>query len=214
MKTSEIYSKYQIPSVLRNHMYRVAAVARILVQSLKPEVRLDIDLVTKAMLLHDMGNVIKSPVANNVLYTEEERIDLRKVEEFIKSYGDNEHTVTMAIARELNVPEKVLYILENIGSSRLHLTVDLNDWYIKLCSYSDFRVAPTGIVSVEERFDEVIRRYAGSQHALADVEKTEKKKQLALVLEKQIQEVCNISLNEIDIEKVEEVAKELEGYEI
>ncbi|MCF7865172.1 MAG: HD domain-containing protein [Candidatus Pacebacteria bacterium] len=214
MKTSEIYAKYQIPSVLRNHMYRVAAVARILVQSLKHEIQLDIDLVTKAMLLHDMGNIIKSPIANDVLYTEEERKELRRVEEFIKSYGDNEHTVTMAIAHELNVPEKVLYILENIGSSRLHLTVDLDDLYIKLCSYSDFRVAPTGIVSVEERFDEVIRRYAGSQHALADVEKTEKKKQLALVLEKQIQEVCNISLNEIDIKKVEQVAKELEGYEM
>lgn len=214
MKTSEIYAKYLIPTILRNHMYRVTAIARMLVESLRPEVQLDIDLVTKAMLLHDMGNIIKSPVANDVLYTEEERKELRKVEEFIKTYGDNEHTVTMAIARELNVPEKVLYILENIGSSRLHLTVDLDDWYIKLCSYSDFRVAPTGIVSVEERFDEVIRRYAGSLHALADVEKTEKKKQLALVLEKQIQEVCNISLGEIDIEKVEKIAKELEGYEI
>lgn len=212
MKTSEIYSKYMIPTILRNHMYRVTAIARILVESLKSEVALDIDLVTKAMLLHDMGNIIKSPAANDVLYTEEEIKELRKVEELIKRYGNNEHTVTMTIARELHVPEKVLYILEHIGSSRLHLTVDLDDWYIKLCSYSDFRVAPTGVVSVEERFDEVVRRYAGSQHALADVEKTEKKKQLALVLEKQIQKVCNISLDKIDIEKVEKIAKELEDY--
>ncbi|MDQ5912535.1 MAG: hypothetical protein QG568_750, partial [Patescibacteria group bacterium] len=37
-----------IPTILRNHMYRVAAIARILVESLKTEVILDIDLVTKA----------------------------------------------------------------------------------------------------------------------------------------------------------------------
>ncbi len=201
-----------IPTILRNHMYRVAAIARILAESLKSDVTLDIDLVTKSMLLHDMGNIIKSPAANDVLYTEQERKELRKVEELITKYGNDEHTVTMTIARELNVPDKVLYILEHIGSSRLHITVDLDDWYIKLCSYSDFRVSPTGVVSVEERFDEVIRRYAGSQHALADAEKTEKKKQLALILEKQIQDVCNIFLNKIDIGKVDKIAKELEDY--
>ena len=75
------------------------------------------------------------------------------------------------IARELNVSDKVLYILDNIGSSRLSATLDSDDWYIKLCSYSDFRVFSCGVVSVEERFDEVIRRYAGSQHVLADAEK-------------------------------------------
>lgn len=201
-----------IPTILRNHMYRVAAIDRILVESLKPEVALDIDLVTKAMLLHDMGNIIKSPAANDVLYTEEERKELRKVEELIKKFGNDEHTVTMTIARELNVSDKVLYILDNIGSSRLSATLDSDDWYIKLCSYSDFRVSPVGVVSVEERFDEVIRRYAGSQHVLADAEKTEKKKQLALILEKQIQSVCNISLNEIDIDEVEKTVKELEDY--
>ena len=64
-----------IPTILRNHMYRVAAIDRILVESLKPEVALDIDLGEKAMLLHDTGNIIKSPAANDVLYAEEEKIE-------------------------------------------------------------------------------------------------------------------------------------------
>jgi hypothetical protein len=58
-----------------------------------------------------------------------------------------------------------------------------------------------------------VQRESGSVDTmLADTEKTEKKKQLALILEKQIQSVCNISLNEIDVDEVEKTVKELEDY--
>ena len=215
MKISEIYSKYKIPNILQNHMYRVAAIGRVIVESLKPSVDLDIDIVTKELLLHDMGNILKIPVKGNVLFTEEEQIDLIKIqEEFSQKYGNEEHVATLTIAKELGVPEKVIYILENTGSSKLHLTVESDDWYLKVCSYADFRVSPKEIVTITERFDEVIKRYAGREHVLADVEKTEKKKQLALVLEKQIQEKSQISLNQINSDQILADVESLRNYEI
>ncbi len=215
MKISEIYSKYKIPVILQNHMYRVAAVGRLVTESLKPEMGLEIDIVTKELLLHDMGNILKIPVNGNSLFTEEEQLHLVKVqEEFAEKYGKEEHVATLIIAKELKVPEKVTYILENTGSSKLHLTVESPDWYLKVCSYADFRVSPKKIVSITERFDEIIQRYAGREHVLADIEKTEKKKQLALVLEKQIQEKSNMSLSEISNEQVTNLVEEHRQYEI
>lgn len=215
MKISEIYAKYQIPEILQTHMYRVAAVGRIVVKFLKSTIDLDIDVVTKELLLHDMGNILKIPVENNSFFTEAEQKELKKVQEkFIQKYGKEEHVATLAIAQELHVPEKVLYILENAGSSKLDLTVESEDWYLKVCSYSDFRVSPERIVSITDRFDEVIKRYKGRDHVLANVEKTENKKQLALVLEKQIQEKCKDSLVDINDDQVASVVEELKDYVI
>ena len=215
MNISEIYSKYQIPEILQNHMYRVAAVGRLLVEYLRPQMDLDIDIITKELLLHDMGNVLKIPVKGNDLFTEEEQVYLIKVqEEFTQKYGKEEHIATLTIAKEIGVPEKVIHILENTGSSKLHLTNESEDWYLKVCSYADFRVSPREIVSITERFDEIIKRYAGREHVLADIEKTERKKQLALVLEKQIQEKCEVSLDDITDDKVGRIVEDIRNYEI
>lgn len=215
MKTSEIYSKYQIPEILQNHMYRVAAVGLLLVEHLKPQVDLDIDIVTKELLLHDMGNILKIPVMGNSLFSEMKQKTLVKIQEdFAQKYGKEEHVATLTIAREIGVPEKVIHILENTGSSKLYLTVDSEDWYLKVCSYADFRVSPKGIVSITERFDEIIQRYSGREHVLADIEKTEKKKQLALVLEKQIQEKSSMSLDDITDDNIASIVEVMRNYEI
>lgn len=196
-------------------MYKVAAVGRLVVESLKGQIDLDIDTVTKELLLHDMGNILKIPVKGNSLFTEEEQGSLVKVQEgFAEKYGKEEHVATLVIAKEIGASEKVIYILENTGSSKLYLTVESEDWYLKVCSYADFRVSPKRIVSVTERFDEIIQRYAGREHVLADIEKTEKKKQLALILEKQIQDKSKRSVSEIDDNQVAAIVEELKSYEI
>ena len=52
----EAYEAYRIMPNLRLHQLRVAAVARELAQALHA----DVELVTRAALLHDMGNIMKS----------------------------------------------------------------------------------------------------------------------------------------------------------
>ncbi len=215
MKTADIYTKYQIPENLQLHMYRVAAVGLVVADFIGDSVKLDKDIVTTTLLLHDVGNIIKFNLEHNSLLADEEIARLKQIkEEFILKYGNEEHEATLKIVNELNVPAKVIDILENTGSSKIHLTIDSDDWYRKVCSYADFRVAPYGVVSVEERFADVIKRYEGRDHVLADIEKTIQKKNNCLILESQIQKKSKSPLSTIDNEKIEALIEELKAYNI
>ncbi len=214
MKISEVYSQYQIPKNLQEHMYRVAAVGMTVTDFIKDSVPLNKDIVTKTLLLHDMANIIKFSFDGKVS-TEEDAEYLKKVQhDFISKYGSEEHVATQTIAKELHSSEKVIDILENTGSSKIHTTIESDDWYRKICSYADFRVAPYGIVTVNERFDDVLKRYEGREHVLADIQKTEEKRNNCLILEKQIQEKSPYPLDEITDAKIESVLTELFDYEM
>ena len=215
MEIKDIYNQYKIPENLRLHMYRVAAVGLLVADLLGDNVLLDKDIIKKTLLLHDIGNIVKFNFENNTLLKEGEVEYFKKVrDEFISKYGAEEHVVTLNIVKELNVPAKVIEILENTGSSKIHLTIKSDDWYKKVCSYADFRVAPYGVVSVEERFDDVIKRYQGREHVLADIEKTIEKKNNCLILEEQIQQRSVSPLSIINDEKIEGLIEELKEYNI
>ncbi len=214
MKIKEIYNEYQIPKHLQQHMYRVAAVGLVINDFLNETIKLDKDILTTAMLLHDVGNIIKFDLNSDLL--KEENIDNLKITKniFIEKYGEDEHIATVKIIKEIGVNKKVIDILENISSSKIPSTINSDDWHRKVCSYSDFRVAPQGIVSITKRFDEIIKRYKGKNHELSDVEKTGQKKKDALILERQIQEKCVTPLSSIDDSKIKLIAEQLAEYEI
>ncbi len=215
MKIKDIYIKYQIPENLQLHMYRVAAVGLLVLDLLDKNIKLDKNIITTTLLLHDVGNIVKFNFENNNLLKDDEIEHLKQVRDgFISKYGNEEHLATLNIVNELKVPAKVIEILENTGSSKIDLTIQSDDWYKKVCSYADFRIAPYGIVSVEERFDDVIKRYEGRDHVLADVEKTIEKKNYCLGLEKQIQEKSLTSLSLIDDSKIKHLIEELKEYNI
>lgn len=214
MKINEIYNKYHIVENLQNHMYRVAAVGSLIVDYLGSNIKLDKDIVIKTLLLHDLGNILKFDF-NSDLLNKEDVENLKKTrEEFILKYGDNEHSVTQNIIREIGVSDKILEILENTGSSKVYSVVDSDNWYFKICSYADFRVAPYGVVSIDERFDDVVKRYKGRDHILSDIKNTEHKRMGCLALEKQIQEKCKIPLLEINNSIIEPIVYKLLEYEI
>jgi len=57
MQILKIYEKYKILPALQQHMFRVASVAKMIAEHMVIDV--DIDCITKAALLHDMGNILK-----------------------------------------------------------------------------------------------------------------------------------------------------------
>ncbi len=217
MKIIDVYEKYNIPQNLQSHMLQVAAVGSIVAGWMqeREDLEIDIDIVIAELLLHDMGNILKFDFSKHVTFSEEEIDRLKKVQkEFVEKYGTDEHAATQTIAKELNVDEKVLDIMEHTGSSTLHLIVEGSDWYYKICQYADLRVAPYGIVSVRERFEDVYKRYEGRDHVLADVEKTKRKEQYAYLLQAQVQERVNESLATIDQVMVDRVVESLKGWEV
>jgi len=157
MRISEIYKTYRIPSELADHQITVAAVAK----SICDLKRHTDTTVIKACLLHDMGNIIKFKfdrpipglVTNDVTYWKEVQRD------FIDTYGADVHDATMSIARELGCDNSLMELIDAVGFTHGIDTLNSNDIDKMIAGYSDMRVSPTGVTSLEHRLHDLKERY-------------------------------------------------------
>jgi len=216
MTMTDVYAKYFIPMHLRRHLVRVAAVGSWIASHSKSQV--DVNEIACTLLFHDMGNLLKFDLQRGAdLFDPGER-DMsywQNIQNKMKDlYGTDEHKATHIIAREVGVSDRVLYLLSNMGSSNLHKTLNVDDWALKIVSYADFRVSPSGFVTVHERFDDIQKRYGGSAHVLADRQKTTIKRGLCLELEKQIGTMTSVGLQNIPLGELEKCMINLELFEI
>jgi predicted HD phosphohydrolase len=160
MKISEIYKKYQIPPWLQMHMYRVTAVAATLFDAHR--LKDGRDELISAGLLHDMGNIAKfnfeTPVTpipeGEIKYWEEVKKSV------ISKYSVSAHIATLAMIDEIGARPRVREIIDSINFSKCDEIQKLDDMSIKILQYADMRVIPSGIDSLQARFDDMYIRYA------------------------------------------------------
>jgi hypothetical protein len=218
MQISTIYQRYNLTPTLQEHMFRAAAVGAIITESWKDKSILDKHAVISTLLLHDTANIIKFDLEGfpQLLGTELPRIEHWKAvqKDFIKRYGTNEHQAIVAIAREIDVSEYILFLVDHMGAPHLYEAVESTDWNQKICCYSDFRSGPFGVLSVNERFDDLIKRYKDRNHHLSSVEKMEQYRNSCLELEKQLQFYLSIDLQKITDQTVKNLIAKLRSYEI
>lgn len=160
MNIEDIYKKYQIPPWLQMHMYRVTAIAVTLFDSRGlTEGRKDL---ISAGLLHDMGNIAKFNFETPVTpITEGEVKYWMEVKEFVISkYGKSAHEATLAMIDEIGVFPRVREIIDSINFSKCDEIEKLDDMSVKILQYSDMRVIPSGISSLDERVEDMYIRYA------------------------------------------------------
>lgn len=195
----------------------VAAVGAYIADHWDKPNELDRTRIIKGLLLHDTGNIIKFDFSRPDLLGDAERKDLEKWKriqaEFTQQYG-NEDVATHALARLSGADEKVLEILDAVGSSKLQKALETIDWNKKIACYSDFRIGPFGVLTVNERYDDIVARYRGRGHAMSDVEETERRRQRCLELEKQLQEHVSINLQSLSKAEIKEIADQLSFIEI
>jgi hypothetical protein len=148
-KITEIYDTYRIFSGLREHQVRVAAVASTIVNAAYEP--LPKEAIIAACLLHDMGNIIKAPLGSLPELLEPEGISYWQTvkEDFVKTYGLDEHIATVRIAREIGVSNEVIHLIESFGFGKSFLRRDSMTLPEKICGYADMRVGPFGIISLE-----------------------------------------------------------------
>ena len=144
---------------LQLHQLRVAAVGKMVCENFTKPVNTN-DVIL-ACLFHDMGNIIKSELTYFPGFCDPEGVEYwEKVKsEFVTKYGTNHHEANSAIAREIGVPASAAILIDNIGFSQIAKVVADSSYERKIVQYSDARVGPHGILSVEERFEEGRRRY-------------------------------------------------------
>jgi len=182
MVIKELFDKFEVMPQLVEHQLRVGAVGQILAQNwiypIRPTssggAKVDVELTTKLCLLHDMGNIVKFDLSDeaqreaqfgktgNLPYW-------RKVQaKYRDKYGRDAHAATKGVLAEAGLSELIHYIDEEAelyfseaGPKELATTNPAT----VILMYADMRVKPEGVVSYQERVDDLQKRYGGGRTA-------------------------------------------------
>jgi hypothetical protein len=219
MTILELYAKYEIMPSLQIHMLRVAAVASIICDNF--DGLIDKENIVRTELIHDMGNIIKFKLGFIPEAVQPEGLDywLKIQTKFKNKYGNDEHEAAYQIAQELHVNERVLDLLNSTGFSHTVELTDVNDYAKKICCYSDHRVTPDNITSLQVRMLNGKQRFEANKkidtNADALAKHTHDFEIYAAhmeLLERQIFEKCRIKPEYITNETVAPVIEVLKTY--
>jgi hypothetical protein len=153
----DIYAQYRIPPNLQRHMFEVAAVGMYIAEHWTGP-SIDKVLLTQALLLHDLGNIVKfkKPFLGEL---EKDSAHWENIQqETIEKYGAVAHDATEAMIRELGVIEPIQDLIQQMranpdGSSAAE------SWEAKIADCADFCVSPEGIVGITQRLEDFLIRY-------------------------------------------------------
>lgn len=211
----DIYQHYQIMPQLAEHQLRVAAVGELLGEHM--DVAVDTHNVTAALLLHDMGNITKFDFGEENLQRMPGLVDPAQVpywegvkQEFIARYGSTDsHVVTIKIVRELGVTPRILKLVDSVGFEEGIASAEAVELEPQICSYADERVAPRGVVSLEERLADLRIRYHNHPEGKYNREQFEEAMRQT---ERRIFQHCNIRPEEITEQAIAERKEKLKNF--
>jgi len=211
---SDIYAAYRIMPNLQMHQLRVAAVARTICKAIS--VPVDEESVTLATLFHDMGNIIKFNLPLFPEFVEPQGLDYWQGvrQEYIDKYGLKQHVANHAIAVELKLSKKVVALIDGIDFSAVEHTRDQGFFEQKICEYSDLRVAPFGITSMQGRIDDIEVRYRKNVARTWEEDRTVALTAAAKEIERQIFKHCSIKPEDITDESSAPLIPELQNYPV
>ena len=193
-------------------MLRVAAVAKQICDSVDTEV--DADAVVKACLLHDMGNLIKSKLDSAPELFEPEGVEYwEKVKaEMIKNYGADVHVATLKIVSEATNEEKIIALVNEMAFDEIKEIAKSGSLEVRLALYADMRIGFNGVISIDERFDDIRDRYV--PRGRFTEEELELRRSSAKQIEKDIFATSSILPEDINDESVSDVITMLLEVEI
>jgi hypothetical protein len=199
---------------LQLHQLRVAAVAKLIGESFQTSV--DVHSAVVACLFHDMGNIIKTDLTVFPELLEPGGAEYWQgvKNEFIAKYGENAHRGNVAIAKEINLPERVVELIDGVSFSNIQKIVEGDDWEQKISEYADDRAGPHGILSAVERLAEARTRYVDSGKSYYTPEGFERLAGFVSVLEEQIFAKTRIKPQDINDASVAPLIEELRNYPV
>lgn len=160
MNIEKVYEKYRLMPNLKDHMYKVTAVASILCDHFPGMI--DRKSVLHTCLLHDMGNIVKFNLDTFPEFVKEKGKDYwQKVkDECIEKYGSSDdHKVTLKIAEEIGASLRTLELLNSDTFKNATKVLKSDEMEKKICLYADMRVSPTEIVTLDKRIENLNERY-------------------------------------------------------
>lgn len=199
MKVTEIYKKFGIPPNLQEHMFRVWGVVSFIEKHWNDsEIKVDWDLVKKAALLHDLGNVVRFDFNKHPEFLGKEQVnvdhwkDIQK--KVIGSYGSDDHEATKKMLKEIGAAQEMVDIIQEKSFGNSVTIKDSDNWPLKILYYADIRTLPGGIGTLEERIADVRERMP-KYTSRTDFEDLV---EACREVERQIQEYLNVPVSEIN----------------
>lgn len=210
MKITEIYQAYKINQGLQEHMIRVAAVAQIICDH--SPLPINREVAISACLLHDLGNLIKVNFKLGSELFDPEGIEYWKAvqTEMIEKYGDVE-TATNAMIAEAGVNNEIASTVKAATLVKLTEIVESGSMETKVLEYADMRVNLWGIVSLNERFEDIWDRYVPHIHTAKYIDELEL---AAQKIEDDIFSRSNIQPSDITDESTAEIQSTLREFDI
>jgi hypothetical protein len=210
----QIFERFKTPKNLQEHMLRAAAIGNLICDNWNgPQINKE-DIIA-VLLTHDLGNIVKmdfdSEAGLKLLGEEEKKVDYWKQvkKEMIEKYGQDDHIVSEMMAEELEISQRLAFILKNKVFNNNEFTAQSDDWDIKIAAYADQKIGPFGVLTLEERFRELKERYAQKENQNTNNPKIDIFIDCAFQIEKQV--LSNTSLNSEDIND-ESIKKYIDGF--
>lgn len=209
---SEIYKINNIPINLQEHMLKAAALAKLLCEKWNgPSINQENIITT--MLIHDMGNIAKMD-SNNIGDLIEEKSWDKFKQKFINKYGADDHVATFNIASKLGLNQRILWLVLNKIFIHNEMIAVSDDYELKICAYADQRVGPNGILSLENRFDELKERYGTKTNASINHPRSEYLIKSAFDIENQLLKFTTIETADTLNQIVSEMIHDMLSYSI
>lgn len=212
----EIYEKYGTPSNLQKHMLRTAALTSLICNNWEGP-QINIERIVTVMLLHDVGNVVKMNLTKKK-YLPPENQDIsywRDLQNrYITRYGTDDHIVTYNILAEIGLSKDYLWLVLNKIFINNEMIANSNNYELKICAYADQRTGPNGIVTLQERFDELRRRYGNNPQASINHPRAQYLINSAYEIERQILQYTSVDLFQLTDREISLEMENLSKYRV
>lgn len=215
---TSIYRSYRVPRQLQQHLLQVAGIAAWILDRWRgPAV--DRQLIIEALLLHDIGNIVKADYTRfpALLPTEETgNLEYWKAVQnwLMRRYGKTDTEVTYNIAKELNISEDILNLIQNKQFVLNAETMKSLNYERKISAYADQRVSPKGILPLRQRLIEAVHRYQGVSHASVNRPNRDYLIECADGIERQIFEHIDGAPEDIHDGSIQPYISDLKEYQI
>lgn len=159
---SHIYKTYNIPPSLQQHMLLVAGIGNIIAKEIPS---CDIELVTALCMIHDMGNIVKFNVESDLSkkLSKQDNISIEKIKKIqtnIKTkFGNEHHSATENIVQDFTNNKKIITLLKQLDFKNATHIAKQECIELQIALYADYRIGPFGLVSLQERFNDLHKRY-------------------------------------------------------
>ena len=210
MNIAKAYKKYSTPKNLQEHMLRVAALSKIIVDNWNGPA-INKPAIITACVIHDIAKPVMFDLSKQAQFgmTQKEISDLYKLQEIIKTkFGTDEHSATVEMCKDLRAGKDVIKILENIEWEFIPRLLKNNNFEPLVGIYCDMRISPDGIHKMADRFENLSKREGPGYHDFEQVTHD------GNILEQTIQENVKIDLNSITNAELNPLFPELLNLEI